>query len=101
MPLDPEKIARLLAKKNAPKVRRSKNAPDTSIRDMETWFKLQTRMMNNETKELLKCENPNCVDKRHKGILVAEVNGQFMCRYCFLDGWLNEGANPDQVRIDA
>jgi len=98
LPLDPEKLKRLMELKNKPKVRRTrKSGPDTSVRDMETWFKLSTHMMNNDTKELLKCENPNCVDPRHKGILVAQVNGRWMCRYCFLDGWLID--DPNQLVV--
>ena len=100
MPLDPEKIARLMALKNKPKVRRGgrKSGPDTSVRTTETWFALQHRFMDYETKQTLKCENPECHDPRHSGILVVEVNGTFMCRYCFLDGWLTD--NPQQERLE-
>jgi|SRR5215471_7595082 len=101
MPLDPDKIKYLQAIKNRPRktTGRGKKAVDTNVRDMETWFKLDRRMMNNETKELFRCENPNCVDPRQSGIMVSEVNGVFMCRYCFIDGWL--ASNPDQTTLEA
>jgi|SRR5215469_13548682 len=99
MPLDPEKLKRLMAIKDKPKTRggRRKSGPDVNVRTYETWFALQHLMMNNETKELFKCENPDCQDPRHKGILVVDVNGTKMCRFCFLDGWLLE--NPEQLVV--
>jgi len=34
------------------------------------------------------CENPDCIDPRgNDSVMVAEVNGAKMCRYCFLAGW--------------
>jgi len=100
MPLDPEKIKHLMAVKNRPKVRKTRRSgPDTNIRTVATWFALQHRFMDNDTGEMLKCENTNCQDPRQKGIMVVEVNGTFMCRYCFLDGW--KADNPEQVAIDA
>lgn len=39
------------------------------------------------------CWNPNCLDPRNKETdmganIVAEVKGQWICRYCYLDGYL-------------
>lgn len=90
MPLDPAKIKQLMAIKNRPKKTggRGSKKVDTSVRTYETWFSMQSMLLHPETRESLKCENPNCVDPRHTGIMCCEVNGVYMCRYCFLDGWL-------------
>lgn len=99
MPLDPEKIKQLMAIKNKPKRTggRGGKKVDLNVRTVATWFALQHRFYDYETSEQLKCANPNCVDPRHKGIMVVDVNGTFMCRYCFLDGWL--ASNPAQATI--
>jgi hypothetical protein len=35
-----------------------------------------------------KCSNPDCIDPRGTdSAMVAEVNGEDMCRFCFLAGW--------------
>lgn len=87
MPLSPEEVNKLL---NLSTRRRGakKSGPDTSIRDYQTWFKLATKMVDEDTKELLHCANPDCLDTDSKGGVVAEVNEQLMCRRCFLGGWL-------------
>jgi aspartate carbamoyltransferase regulatory subunit len=88
--LTPEQIRALLIKPQKTKSASGKTI-DTSNRDAMTWFKLQHRLWDEETQERVKCENPNCVDPREgRGALCTKINGQYMCRYCFLDGWLLE-----------
>lgn len=101
MPLDPEKIKRLMEVKNRPKPKRGgrkKGGIDVSIRTEETWFKLRTHFYN-EQGERAECENSECVDPRppERGKLVAEIEGTWMCRYCFLDGF--KSTNPAQEEI--
>ena len=38
------------------------------------------------------CDNPDCIDKRNKPQVMVWTNqdGLNMCRYCFLDGWLED-----------
>lgn len=93
MPLSNEQIAQLLAlPKRRGGGRRGKTGPDTTVRDYQTWFKLAQKMIDEDTNELIHCENENCIDPRAKagqgGIVCAQVEGKFMCRHCFLDGWL-------------
>lgn len=92
MPLSKEQITALLAQpepKPKSRGRKPKDYIDTSVRDILTWFKLHHKLMDSETYELSKCSNPNCQDTRERQA-VAIVNGQDMCRRCFLDGWLSE-----------
>lgn len=68
----------------------SSTKPDaTNTRDISTWFKLN--QLNIDTG----CANPNCADPRSKDDIgrniVSKVKGQFMCRHCFLAGWLLDG----------
>lgn len=86
MPLSAEEIDRLLS---LPKRGGGKKAGiDTSIRDVQTWFKLATKMVDDDTKELITCENPNCLDVNSLGSVCAMVNDKYMCRRCFIGGWL-------------
>lgn len=92
MPLSDAQIAKLLA---LPQRKRGGKpaGPDTSQRDFQTWFKLAQKMIDEDTRELQLCQNENCQDPRAlagegNGIVVAEINGKYMCRYCFLSGWL-------------
>ena len=104
IPLDPAKIKELLIKKNAP--RRTggggkKKQRDFNDRSYKAWFALSQEIINKDTNEPLKCENPDCHDPRpprHGGQFVVEVNGKLMCRYCFVWGWLQ--SNPAQEKID-
>jgi len=106
MPLDPQKIKELLAKKAAPRRsgggggRRSKKERDPNDRSFKAWFALSQEIINKDTNEPLRCENPSCIDPRppvHGGQFVVEVNGKLMCRYCFVEGWLT--SNPAQEQI--
>lgn len=70
---------------------------DVSQRDYETWFKLAHHMLDKDTGEHLTCDNPNCIDPRPAAPVVAEVNGQNMCRFCFLDGWQLVNTNQQTI----
>lgn len=99
MPLTKEQIAELMA---LPKRRggggKRKSGIDTSVRDHQTWFNLAQKMVDEETRELIVCENPDCGDPREGGgIIVTLINGKYMCRYCFLNGWLVD--NPEQQQL--
>lgn len=112
MPLDPDFIKQLQAKAAMPKQRaastRTRNAAgkavDTTDRTHVTWFKLDHHLIDaNSQTEPVFCDNPNCQDPRPKpyGQPVAEVNGQNMCRFCFIDGWLiTPDTNQTQMDTD-
>lgn len=101
MGLSADQIAALLAKPQGrqPATGRSKSgkAIDTSVRNYETWFALAHNMLDQDSGEHLKCQNPNCIDPRPKAPVVAEVSGQYMCRHCFLDGWLQIPTTQSQL----
>src|SRR5215472_5014034 len=105
MPLDPAKIRELLARKQAAP-RRTGGRPKSKQRDpndrsYKAWFALSSEILNKETNEPRRCENPSCIDPRpprHGGQFVVEINGKMMCRYCFVEGWLT--SNPNQGTID-
>jgi hypothetical protein len=87
--LDNATIAGLLAKDKERKPKQPKDV--TEPRDYQTWFKLRTTVRENG------CENPNCHDPRPKSDygtgVVYQIKGQFICRYCFLEGYLSERAS--------
>jgi hypothetical protein len=88
--LTPEQIRKLLAKPEKTKSAKGKTI-DTSRRDVLTWFALTHKLFDEEKQESFKCANPNCQDPRPsttKNAVVALVNGQYICRYCFLSGYL-------------
>jgi len=113
--LSPEEIRKLLAK---PARKRGGARPgttgikgkkvDVDVRDYQTWFKLQHEIFDKSPgvefgEKLLECENPNCQDPRrlagpNKSAMVARVNGRYMCRFCFLDGWLLK--DESQLTLD-
>jgi hypothetical protein len=68
--------------------KRKNGGIDTSTRDFATWFKLAHKMLDDDTGDHLTCENPNCVDTRPRAPIVAQVEEKFMCRHCFMAGWL-------------
>jgi hypothetical protein len=89
MALSPDQIKALLAKP-AKRGGRGKGGKtiDTSVRDYATWYKLAHRILDKEAVDAIGCSNEECVDPRvGRTILVAEVSGIFMCRYCFLAGY--------------
>lgn len=87
MPLTQEQIKALLAQPQRTRGRKAKDFIDTSIRDIPTWFKIGHKMVDEESGELAKCENPDCTDQRTSH-MVVKINDKNMCRRCFLDGWL-------------
>ena|SRR5215831_17242513 len=104
MPLDPEKIKELYAKKNRPRASSGTRTSsgkkiDPKDRSHQAWFALNHLLIDHETNDMVWCDNPNCVDPRDNkyGQTVVEVNGRKMCRFCFIDGWLLE--NPAQVKL--
>lgn len=95
MSLTPEQIQALLS---IPQTRTSR--VKTVNRDYQGWFKSIQKLYDSSTGELLDCENPDCVDPREgKSIVVVEIEGKLMCRYCFLDGWL-EAPDDTQTTLD-
>jgi hypothetical protein len=77
-----------------------KPAIDVDDRSIMVWFKLAHRSYDYELHREIKCENPNCIDPRGKKVqMCAEVHGNHMCRFCFLDGWLVPDSN--QMVINA
>jgi len=105
MPLDAEKIRELLAKQKQKASRKTGGRSKTKARDpndrsYKAWFALSQEIINKETQEPLRCENPDCWDPRppkHGGQFVVEMGGKLMCRYCFVEGWLT--SNPNQETI--
>ena len=93
MPLDPQLFAEILESKETRKRGgggRKKAGPDLNDRTYLTWFKLIHKLIDDDTGEMLNCNNENCVDPRDRslGQTCVNINGQWCFRYCFLDGWL-------------
>lgn len=86
LPLDD--ISELL-KTPEPTTRRGRTKRDpTEPREYATWWKLLQRISEDQ------CSNPNCLDPRERNdrgrSILAEVKGEMICRYCFLDGYLSD-----------
>lgn len=77
----------------------------TEVREINVWFKLNHHLCGPDcehrakspTEDHAACWNPNCVDTRDKTkdrgtSIVVLVKDQYICRYCFLSGYLK---NPD------
>lgn len=81
LPVSDEELADL----DTPSPRKSRaRGIDTSIRTVETWFKLPSHFGF--------CENPDCEDQRPRKVaegnaVVSEINGATMCRLCFVKGY--------------
>jgi aspartate carbamoyltransferase regulatory subunit len=100
MPLSPEEVRQLLLKPTAKPKSASGKTIDTSVRDSKTWFALAHKIFDEDTQETARCANPDCIDPREgKGAVVAKVAGQFMCRYCFFDGWLLVIGGQDKLNV--
>jgi hypothetical protein len=100
--LDPSQIAALLKEdaERATTGRRGPKVDPTLDRTLPTWWKLNHHMClsdcphrqeeGNTTHKA--CWNPECKDPRPSSDLgtniVVAVKGQFICRYCFLAGYL-------------
>lgn len=92
MSLTKEQIKALLAlPQEKSRGRKPKNYIDTNIREIITWFKIGHKMVDEESGELSKCENPNCTDHRDSH-MVVRISDHNMCRRCFLDGWLADSS---------
>jgi len=102
MGLSNEQIKALLAEptpKRGGGGKRKKVDP-TEERVIGVWFKLDHHMCTNDCEHRKQspsgkaCWNTNCHDHtrtpdKDRGVnLVSLVKGQYMCRYCFLAGWL-------------
>jgi hypothetical protein len=100
MSLSADQIKALLALPQKKRGGKRKAGIDTSVRDYKTWFLLAHKILDDETGELAKCENPNCPDTRDPyKTVVAMVSGQYMCRICFMEGWMS--INPNQTQIES
>lgn len=97
-PLDAATIASLLKPAPGRTGTRRPKEDITQNRVVNVWFKLNHHLCVNDCEHRAQspkgtaCWNPDCVDTRdrdNRGVnMVALVKEQFMCRYCFLDGWL-------------
>lgn len=100
--LDPAFIKELLATPKRGGGNRSGNARNKAAntlepRDYATWYNPKLQLQIREEG----CSNPNCKDPRPHATdygtnIVAEFKGEFMCRYCFLDGWLRNKEDADR-----
>lgn len=98
-PLDPAMIAALLKPAPGRTGTRGPKKDITQERTINVWFKLNHHLCGKECEHRKEsptgkaCFNPECIDPRdeteRRGITaVAMVHEKYMCRYCFLDGWL-------------
>jgi hypothetical protein len=87
--LDMDTINKLLARpeqKRGPRQKKDVTEP----REYKTWWGLR-HVIREEG-----CDNPDCVDPRPKlnangkPNVTAEIKGKWLCRYCFLDGYLSD-----------
>lgn len=102
MPLSKEQAKALLIEDaNKPRGGGRGTKPDpTLVRDVVTWLKLNHHFCMKECEHRSlpgnttgkACWNPNCVDPRLADDvgtnMVSPVRDQWICRYCFLDGYL-------------
>lgn len=83
--LSDEQVAELLAQPD--NLKGPKKDP-TEPRIAATWFKLTVDIEHT-------CDNPDCSDPRPAGdrgrLTTVMIKSSFMCRYCFLAGWLSDG----------
>lgn len=78
---------------------------NTEDRQINVWFKLNHHLCMSDCEHRAQspttkaCWNPQCVDTRSpddRGTnIVAKVHDQYICRYCFLDGYLKLTTDPD------
>lgn len=82
--LNQDEIKSILSNTRAPK------GIGTEPRDISTWYK-QDHILRPEG-----CTNPDCEDSRpHSDVgrqIVIKFEDEFMCRWCFLIGWLSPNA---------
>ena len=81
--LSPDEIKKLMLPSKGEK------GSQTEPREISVWYKLN-HLLREEG-----CSNPQCVDSRPHSDrgrhIVIELNGKYICRYCFLDGYLSHG----------
>lgn len=88
MPAEPKRLTQeeMAAALTSGRSRGPRKDP-TEPRETGTWFKL------NHTMREEGCENPQCEDPRDADDVgrkaVALIKEKYMCRYCFLSGWLS------------
>lgn len=100
MPLDPELLKKLIAKKDAAPKRGGggrRKKVDYNNRSHQMWFSLPHKLIDHE--DPVFCGNPDCIDPRSKeyGQVVVDIDGQFVCRFCFFDGWLKTNDQQEQL----
>lgn len=106
MALDDDFIMQLLEEeKNKPSGKGGPRGPrtdPTAVREINVWFKLEHHICHPDCEHRLNksgdpkrgCWNENCMDttrdpETDRGIwVVTPVKGQWICRYCFLGGYL-------------
>lgn len=100
-PLTPEQI-NMLIKEEEEKPKRGSSAKQEliEVRVIQNWFKLSHHICTTECPHREQaphstgraCWNPDCTDTRtitdRGSQIVAEVKGQWICRYCYLAGYL-------------
>ncbi len=90
--LSPDQIALLLASANKPRTPRERKRKD--VRDYDAWFDLEhistsaCEVQDHEDRvNGFDFEDLELYEKAlNRKRMVAEVNGKFMCRYCYLSG---------------
>jgi hypothetical protein len=101
VPLDPDKIKEIYAKKEQ-KARTSRGGGprtasgkkiDPNDRSYQAWFTLNHLMIDHDTNEMVYCDNPSCPGDKQYGQIVVEINGSKLCRHCFIGGWLLSNSN--------
>lgn len=104
MALTQEQIDVLLAGELNRVQRGGKRGPKPVTRDHEGWFGLHHKLMNEADPNMpMKCENPNCNDPRGRDSQVcAKPPGadKYMCRFCFLNGWLTVSEAQESLLIE-
>lgn len=73
---------------------RGRKRDTTEPRVMDNWWKQTHHILYRPDYDVeIKCANPDCGDPRpdDKTILLGEIKGTLMCRYCFLNGYLSNG----------
>jgi hypothetical protein len=88
--LSPQEIAALVAGIG----KRGRRSDSSEPRTTENWWKQTHHLLYRpDNPDLdIKCSNPDCSDYRpeDKAILLGEIKGTLMCRYCFLNGYLSD-----------
>lgn len=88
--LTQEEILSLL---NSPGSNRGRKRDTSEPRTTDNWWHQTHRLIHRPSYPDIdvKCANTQCPDPRPDdvSIILGEVKGTLMCRYCFLDGWLS------------